>query len=188
MISQNWIPFRCCCCHLHCPKSNMILHITKAGAIATEYVWLLFQFCYRNQTYNVASAPTMTGSVSMQRFRLFLGQCIDVCQCSSISKIFSPLAKLHFQQSDLLSLKWCMELPSNKKWFFGAGVMHVYGGGGWNPCLGFVYLLWNGTVYKTKKISGNKLWCFFISVWTFYKWSKWATPSIQVSWSFYYMR
>ena len=37
---------------------------------------------------DVASAPTMTGSVSMQRFRLFLGQCIDVCQCSSISRYF----------------------------------------------------------------------------------------------------
>ena len=33
------------------------------------YIWL------RNQTYTVASAPTVIGSVYMQRFRLFLGQC-----------------------------------------------------------------------------------------------------------------
>ena len=30
---------------------------------------------YRNQTYTVASAPTMTGLVFMHRFRLCLGQC-----------------------------------------------------------------------------------------------------------------
>ena len=47
-----------------------------------EYVRLLFihiQYKYiwhRNQIYNSASAPTVTGSVFMRRIRLFLGQCI----------------------------------------------------------------------------------------------------------------
>ena len=35
-----------------------------------HYIWP------RNQTYSVACAPTVTSSVFVQRFRLFLGQCI----------------------------------------------------------------------------------------------------------------
>ena len=45
----------------------------KDGADATVYVWLLFtDICPRNLTYSVASSLTVTGSVFMQRRRLFL--------------------------------------------------------------------------------------------------------------------
>ena len=41
----------------------------------TVYIWLLY-LAHRNQTFTIASAPTVAGFVFMQRLRLFLGQCM----------------------------------------------------------------------------------------------------------------
>ena len=50
-----------------------------AGPDATVYVWLLLTYTVhiwpRNQTFIVASASAVTGSVCMRILRLFLGQC-----------------------------------------------------------------------------------------------------------------
>ena len=60
------------------PK-NRAYHCYRA--VATVPVRLLFTYTVniwpRNQTYTVASAPTVTGSVFMQRFRLFLALCVQ---------------------------------------------------------------------------------------------------------------
>ena len=67
----------------HCAKHNLIICIKSstytAGADATVYVWLLGTYIIcskRNHLFTVASTPTMTMSVFMQRYRFVLGQCI----------------------------------------------------------------------------------------------------------------
>ena len=71
---------------MHCAKNNLNLRIKSepatAGANATVYVRLfgIYSYCWpRNQTgilyCAIASAPTVTGMVIMQKFKLFLGQC-----------------------------------------------------------------------------------------------------------------
>ena len=70
----------------YCAKNNLNLRI-KTSLSRAEWMQRyehMSGFClltapvyidYRNQTYTVASAPTMTGLVFMHRFRLCLGQC-----------------------------------------------------------------------------------------------------------------
>ena len=61
----------------HCPKIIWII----AGADATVIVQL-WHIWHRNQAY----APIVTGSIIMQRFRLFLGQCrFSLGQCAYVS-------------------------------------------------------------------------------------------------------
>ena len=55
------------------------------GADATEYIRLLFTCIWpRNQTYTVASAPAVTGSVFMERFSTNFG---TVCVCAVYGQV-----------------------------------------------------------------------------------------------------
>ena len=70
---------------------------TKPGMAwvdATVFVWILCTYIWGwSQTYTVASAPGMTGSICMQRFRLFWPclcvcerGCVCVCACKILPK------------------------------------------------------------------------------------------------------
>ena len=56
-------------CHMATANTTVKVRLLFTYCMYNTYIWL------RNQTYTVASAPTVIGSVYMQRFRLFLGQC-----------------------------------------------------------------------------------------------------------------
>ena len=57
-------------CPLRCAKNNLNFHIKITLSLS------LMELKHTNQTYTVASsAPTVTGSVFMKRFRLYLGPC-----------------------------------------------------------------------------------------------------------------
>ena len=57
------------------PKILYSVYPGTIGADAMANVWFLGQIYMDNsQTYSVASAPAVTGSVFKQIFRLFLGQ------------------------------------------------------------------------------------------------------------------
>ena len=89
------LPFRICMELLHCPKNNLNLRMTAesdtAGTEATvQYtVYSRTVHVYIYCRHTVASAPNVTGSGFMQRFRLFLGQCA-LCM---VGFPFEPVAR-----------------------------------------------------------------------------------------------
>ena len=65
---------------VHCPKNALYLSIktepvTAGARMQRDMPGFCFNIPY---TGTVASAPNVTGSVFMRRFRLFLGQCIQL--------------------------------------------------------------------------------------------------------------
>ena len=63
------------------PHKNQACHGWSGCTVEVTYMYGLYLHIWtRNQTYTVASASNVTGSVFMRRIRLFLGQCRYVIQ------------------------------------------------------------------------------------------------------------
>ena len=68
------------------PQTVFFQFLIQIEPVYCTYIWP------KNQTYNVASAPTVTGSVFMCIFRLYLEKCIE----GSLKGKFSTRGKINF--------------------------------------------------------------------------------------------
>ena len=66
-----------------------------AGADVTMYIWFLGQIRKQNQTFSVAFAPVVTGSVFKQKFRLPLAQCTRTAHISLYSTFITVQCIYH---------------------------------------------------------------------------------------------
>ena len=71
------------------------------------YGRLLFtSICSKNQTYTVASAPAVTGSVNMQRFTLFFGTVQFYCEDSLLMFLSSCFGLNPIYMGYFLDISW----------------------------------------------------------------------------------
>ena len=66
-----------------------------AGADVTMYIWFLGQIRKQNQTFSVAFAPVVTGSVFKQKFRLPLAQCTRTAHIPLYSTLITVQSIYH---------------------------------------------------------------------------------------------